>query len=78
MLGWNERTQKGLFTDSFTSLSAGNALGRTLIRRGADVIFPVAGGTGLGTAGAVRAADASGKHVAVEWPDTDGCFSVAA
>jgi basic membrane protein A and related proteins len=32
---------------------------------------------GLGTAKAVQTADAAGKHVSVEWVDTDGCVSAA-
>src|SRR6202041_413377 len=41
------------------------------------VIFPVAGGVGLGTAKAVQTADASGKSVSMEWVGTDGCISAA-
>jgi basic membrane protein A len=76
VLGWNERTQKGVFAQSFTDISAGRRIARRFIRAGADVIFPVAGGTGLGTADAVRRADVAGQHATLEWPDTDGCFSI--
>jgi basic membrane protein A and related proteins len=76
VLGWNERTQKGVFARSFTDIVAGERIARRFIRAGADVIFPVAGGTGLGAANAVRLADAARKHVTLEWPDTDGCFSI--
>jgi basic membrane protein A len=38
------------------------------------VIFPVAGGTGLGAA---AAAQSSGGKVQVEWVDTDGCVSAS-
>ena len=44
------------------------------MNQGADIIFPVAGGAGLG-AGA--AAQASGGNVSVIWVDTDGCVSAA-
>jgi basic membrane protein A len=37
----------------------------------------VAGGDGLGTAAAIKTADAGGKHVYMYWVDTDGCVSAA-
>jgi len=77
VLGWNEQTQKGDFIGNFTNLGAGQTLANTYMGEGADVIFPVAGGVGLGTAKAVQTADASGKHVLMEWVDTDGCVSAA-
>jgi basic membrane protein A len=77
VLGWNEKTQKGNFIGNFTDLGAGQQLTNTFIGEGADVIFPVAGGVGLGTAKAVQTADNSGKHVYMEWVDTDGCVSAA-
>jgi len=77
VLGWNEQTQKGDFIGNFTNLGAGQTLANTYIGEGADVIFPVAGGVGLGTAKAVQTADAAGKHVLMEWVDTDGCISAA-
>ncbi|HET9898169.1 MAG TPA: BMP family ABC transporter substrate-binding protein [Streptosporangiaceae bacterium] len=73
VLGWNETTQKGNFIGNFTDLGAGQNLTNTFIGDNADVIFPVAGGVGLGTAKAVQTADAGGKHVSIEWVDTDGC-----
>jgi basic membrane protein A and related proteins len=77
LLGWNEKTQKGDFIGNFTNVGAGQTLTNTFIGDGADVIFPVAGGVGLGTAKAVQTADASGKNVSMEWVDTDGCISAA-
>ena len=77
VLGWNEQTQKGSFIGNFTDLGAGQSLTNTFIGDGADVIFPVAGGVGLGTAKAVQTADSSGKNVYMEWVDTDGCVSAA-
>jgi basic membrane protein A len=76
VLGWSEPAQKGSFIGSFTDLGAAQTLTNTFIGEGADIIFPVAGGDGLGTAAAVKAADASGKHVYMFWVDTDGCVSV--
>ena len=78
MLGWNEKTQKGTFAGSFTDLGAGQPIANTFINEGADIIFPVAGGVGLGTAKAVQTANSAGKHVSMMWVDTDGCVSAAA
>jgi basic membrane protein A len=70
VLGWTEKDQKGgEFSQSFTDQNKGKQ-----ISQGADIIFPVAGGAGLG-AGA--AAQASGGHANVIWVDTDGCISAA-
>ncbi|MGZ4504795.1 MAG: BMP family lipoprotein [Nocardioidaceae bacterium] len=75
VLGWNEKNQKGgTFSNSFTDLNKGKSISQAFIQAGADIIFPVAGGTGLG-AGA--AAQASGGKVSVIWVDTDGCVSAA-
>ena len=40
--------------------------------QGADVIFPVAGGVGIGAASAVQA---KGAGYTMEWVDTDGCVA---
>jgi basic membrane protein A and related proteins len=77
VLGWDETTQKGDFIGNFTDVGAGQSLTNTFIGEGADIIFPVAGGVGLGTAKAIQIADSSGKHVLMEWVDTDGCVSAA-
>ena len=75
VLGWDETKQKaGTFAQSFTDQNKGKSISQAFIAQGADVIFPVAGGTGLG-AGA--AAKASGGKVSVLWVDTDGCVSAA-
>jgi basic membrane protein A and related proteins len=73
VLGWDENNQKGgSFSSSFTDQAKGLQVSNTLIQQGADVIFPVAGGAGLG-AGA--AAQQSGGKVNLIWVDTDGCES---
>jgi basic membrane protein A and related proteins len=78
VLGWNEQTQKGEFTNSFTDETAGQTITQTFIDEGADVIFPVAGDVGLGSLKAVQEADqtAGTTKVTMEWVDTDGCFSL--
>ncbi len=75
VLGWNENKQKGgTFAQSFTDQNQGRSISQAFIQQGADIIFPVAGGTGLG-AGA--AAQSSNGKVSVIWVDTDGCMSAA-
>lgn len=75
VLGWNEKKQKsGTFSQSFTDQNKGKQISQTFIQQGADIIFPVAGGAGLG-AGA--AAQASNGQANVIWVDTDGCESAS-
>jgi len=50
VLGWDPAAQTGLFTGNFESLDDGRAMGETLADEGADIIMPVAGPVGLGTA----------------------------
>jgi basic membrane protein A len=79
VLGWSEPTQNGVFvtgaSNPFNAQSQGQSIANTFINQHADIIFPVAGGTGLGSAAAVKTADATGKHVNMYWVDTDGCVS---
>jgi basic membrane protein A and related proteins len=75
VLGWDYKTQKGVFAGSFTNLGAGEQIANTFINEGADIIFPVAGGVGLGSAKAVQIADSQGKNVNMMWVDTDGCIN---
>jgi basic membrane protein A len=79
VLGWSEPSQTGSFTNSFTNLTLGQTITQQFITEGADVIFPVAGGVGLGAAKAVQNADnaAGTQKVNMEWVDTDGCVSAA-
>jgi len=72
VLGWSKATQNGSFTNDFVKQDAGKKVSDTLVAQGADVIMPVAGGAGLGTAAASQAA--GGKY-AVIWVDVDGCES---
>ena len=77
VLGWNEKTQTGEFTNSFTNLSMGQTITQQFITEGADIIFPVAGGVGLGAMKAVQNADnqSGSQKVNAMWVDTDGCVS---
>ena len=47
------------------------------MNQGADIIFPVAGSVGLGSAAAVQQHNSAtpGSPVYMEWVDTDGCVS---
>jgi basic membrane protein A and related proteins len=75
VLGWDEKNQKGgTFAESFTDQNKGRSITQAFVQQGADVIFPVAGGTGLGSGAAAQAA---GGNVSVLWVDTDGCVSAA-
>ncbi len=71
VLGWDKDAQEGAFTESFTDQALGAAQSDAFVAQGADVIMPVAGGAGLGTA---SAAQSSGDFVVI-WVDVDGCVS---
>ncbi|MER7888369.1 BMP family ABC transporter substrate-binding protein [Micromonospora sp. NPDC094482] len=71
-LGWNKETQKGSFTNDFAKQDEGKKVSDTLVAQGADIIMPVAGGSGLGT---TAAAKASGGKYSTIWVDVDGCES---
>jgi len=55
VLGWNTDEGTGLFVGNFESTEDGRSAGEDFINEGADVIMPVAGPVGLGTAQAVQA-----------------------
>lgn len=50
VLGWNPETEEGLFTGNFESLDDGRAFAENLYQEGADIVMPVAGPVGLGSA----------------------------
>ncbi len=50
VLGWNADTQTGVFTGDFESLDKGRQVTQSFIDEGADIIFPVAGPVGEGSA----------------------------
>jgi basic membrane protein A len=75
VLGWDQTNPKGgTFANSFTDQNKGKQITEAMQQQGADIVFPVAGGAGLG-AGA--AAQASGGKLNLIWVDTDGCVSAA-
>ena len=72
VLGWDKAKQNGTFAENFGDQNKGKAITNTFVAQGADVVMPVAGGTGLGTADVAKA---SGGKVSVIWVDQDGCKS---
>ena len=50
VLGWNVESREGLFTNNFESLDDGRAYAQNLYDEGADIVLPVAGPVGLGSA----------------------------
>ncbi|MEK7785704.1 MAG: BMP family ABC transporter substrate-binding protein, partial [Chloroflexota bacterium] len=54
VLGWSTAANDGLFTGNFESTDDGRRFAETLMDEGADVIMPVAGPVGLGSAAAVQ------------------------
>lgn len=50
VLGWNVDAREGLFTNNFESLDDGRAYAQNLYDEGADIVLPVAGPVGLGSA----------------------------
>jgi basic membrane protein A len=49
-LGWDVAKKEGLFTNNFSSLDDGRAFAKNLFDEGADIVLPVAGPVGLGSA----------------------------
>ena len=54
VLGWETAKDEGLFTGNFESTDDGRRFGESLMDEGADIIMPVAGPVGLGTAAACK------------------------
>lgn len=73
VLGWSTAKDDGLFVGNFESTDDGRRAGEELISEGADIIMPVAGPVGLGTAAAVK--DHPGTMLI--GVDTDWCISAA-
>jgi basic membrane protein A and related proteins len=76
VLGWNADTQEGTQISAdpavgFDNAAEGRRVGEDFIAEGADIILPVAGPTGLGTAAAAQDAG----DVMLLWVDDDGCVT---
>ncbi len=50
VLGWDVSSREGLFTNNFDSLDDGRAFAENLYQEGADIVMPVAGPVGQGSA----------------------------
>ncbi len=50
IIGWDNATTTGLFTGNFSSTDDGKSFATSLVQEGADIIMPVAGPVGLGSA----------------------------
>ena len=50
VLGWDPEAKEGLFTNNFSNLDDGRAFAKNLADEGADIVMPVAGPVGLGSA----------------------------
>jgi basic membrane protein A len=75
LLGWNRATQSGEFAGGFMHQEEGKVLAQFFMDFGADVIFPVADNTGLGTLQYVKTHnEENSEHpkVSVVWVDNDG------
>ncbi|MFA9428691.1 BMP family protein [Egicoccus sp. AB-alg2] len=66
VLGWDG--SDGQFTNDFTSLDLGRSVTETLMDNGADIIMPVAGPVGGGSAAAIQ----DRGEGSLIWVDTDG------
>jgi len=54
VLGWDTAKDEGLFTGNFESTDDGRRFAESLMDEGADIILPVAGPVGLGSAAACK------------------------
>lgn len=54
VLGWDPATQEGLFTGNFESTDDGRTFATDLMDEGVDIVMPVAGPVGLGSAAAIQ------------------------
>ena len=73
VLGWNTAADDGSFTGNFESTDDGRAFAESFVQEGADIVMPVAGPVGLGSAAYCKESGAC-KIVGV---DTDWTVSAA-
>lgn len=70
-LGWNPEDQTGVFTGDFEDLAKGRAVTQSFVDEGADVILPVAGPVGEGSAAlALELGDVWVIGVDADWFET--------
>ncbi len=73
VLGWDTKKNDGLFTGNFDSTDDGKKFATNLMQEGADIIMPVAGPVGLGSAAACQQT----KKCLIVGVDTDWTVSAA-
>jgi len=71
VLGWDNATGEGTFANGFESTDDGRALAESFMQEGADIILPVAGQVGLGSAAVCKETGAC-KVIGVDadWVET--------
>lgn len=67
VLGWNAKAGKGVFAGNFESTEDGKRIAKSLFDEGADIIMPVAGPVGLGSAAAAVSAGKMIIGVDTDW-----------
>lgn len=67
VLGWNPEAEEGAFTGNFESLDDGRAFAESFMDEGADIILPVAGPVGLGSAAVAQERDGMVIGVDDDW-----------
>jgi basic membrane protein A len=71
VLGWNPDTKEGVFVGNFESKDDGRSAGQSFADEGADIVLPVAGPVGEGTAAlAVERGDMLIVGVDADWFET--------
>jgi len=71
VLGWNPaKPSASTFAGGFTDQAAGQTIAQGFLNQGADILFPVAGGLGLGAPAAIKQSGSTSD--AVIWVDSDG------
>jgi basic membrane protein A len=69
VLGWDPVKKEGLFTNNFSNLDDGRAFAKNLADEGADIVVPVAGPVGQGSA--ALAAEMGPDKLKIIGVDTD-------
>ena len=66
VLGWDIDKQDGTFAGNFESLDDGRNIAKSMFDEGADIIFPVAGPVGVGSAGFAQETDGKLRIIGVD------------
>ncbi|MET3176408.1 UNVERIFIED_ORG: basic membrane protein A [Arthrobacter sp. UYCu721] len=66
LIGWDKKSQKGLFAGTFEDIGVGKTLTKNLLDQGVDVVLPVAGPLYQGTGEALRDAGNGATMIGVD------------